>query len=550
MSKKSPQKKDESLVDAYMDNLSKKGGSKTPLVDSLREKEEDVELAIVKKGLLNERSTSAEKMSRRMKAEKTELDNLTASGHYSGKKPLFTDTSSPYHKEMTKEEEKMLEDKREMREMERDYIKRKEAKATEFVEKMGKQTTSMERKRAASRTRLLRQAREFQAGNQKRREALIEELNKEKRVEIEDRLEALGRSQEERREEVRRKNQEFAFVKRNLSPTIDQERQVELERGREAVKEERLKARHEKYKPMDMDALLNHEANFTLSLKRREFETVVQTAAGGGTGEKVDPASFKKHKDNPFFQKKKNFEVNHSRSLKYAEAVKMKVNQRSPQPAILDWHSYQQKSNFGFFYKQEVTRRVEENKSTIDPNSFMVEGIERAKRNQMKRSAVGGVSQSMVSLRAGDSSTTEVRHTNYKEYLNGKIDFKKVNDEDVSNKLLNEFERAERAKKLIGQGNKKIHLVVSPSVTNVYEAASDCLNSKIPNIFKRYMGTLEHLERQAAEQEKLEKVIKNGGGSVVVPKAVDSIDLLSQSIQSKMDMLKSMDKSTRPSKKY
>ena len=536
-------KRDDDLMGAYMDNLSKKSTVKQgdPVSAAFNDSQENVELSIAEKGIVRDQSANLNKLNKSMKEEMEALQALSDSRKASAQRSYALKSSaSPFRKETTKEEEDMLAEKAKMRELEKDYLRRKEEKAKDFTEKMGKATTMMEAKREENKTQLLKRAKNFQSRLQERKKRAIDQINKEKRELISERMEEMRENSAKRTIDIKRKHQEFEFLKNTLPPTLDVIKQEEIENRRDAIFDQGVKVRHEKMKPMDMGAILNHEANFTLSLKRREIDNAMRSSTSEDhTAPIFDPALFQKNRENVYFQKKSLFLQNHARSMMYAESVRSKVELRSPNSAIDDWMNYQKKSNFGFYYKQQVMDRVEHNKHNLDPNSFMVEGIDRAKRNQLNKSAAPNA-QSMKSLQSSpDNSSKHIK--NYKEFLTDKIDYTKVNDLSIPNMKLNEYERAERAKTLMKEGNKKTRIEIDAKVTNIKEATSEYLNSQSPNVFKRYMGTLEYLDKQAADKERLEKYAKQGNSmptiSKINQKDADSLDLLSQSIQSKIQVL-------------
>ncbi len=536
-------KAEDGLLEAYMDNLSRKNPAKQggAISDAFNDSQGNVELEISKSGIIREQSANLKQLNKSMKQEMEALQALSDSRKASAQRSYALKSSaSPFRKEITKEEEDMLAEKAKMRELEKEYMRKKEEKAKEFTEKMGKATTMMEAKREENKKQLLKRAKNFQSRLEERKKHTIDQINIEKRELIAERMEEMRENSAKRATDIKRKNQEYEFLKNTLPPTLDQIKQEQIENRREAIFEQGVKVRHEKMKPMDMEAILNHEANFTLSLKRREIDHAMRSSASeDNTTPGINPVVFQKNKENAYFQKKAQFLQNHARSMKYADSVRSKVELRSPNSAIDEWMNFQKKSNFGFYYKKQVMDRIEQNKHNLDPNSFMVESIDRAKRNQLNKSDAHNA-QSMKSLQSSPDNYSK-RVLNYKEFMAEKIDYNKVNDPELPNKKLNEYERAERAKNLMKEGNKKTRIEIDAKVTNVREATNEYLGSQSPNVFKRYMGTLEYLDKQAADKERLERYAKQGNSvpntSKLNQKDADSLDLLSQSIQSKIQVL-------------
>jgi hypothetical protein len=364
----------------------------------------------------------------------------------------------------------------------------------------------------------------------KRRKRLKEiELNNSlKREDIKQRLEDLRLSSAKREREIKIKNEEFEYVKRNLSPAMDKVKQDVWNMAREQYSQEQLSIRKGMLKPIDLGELKHHSTKINIILKQREVDNILKEDKYVPK-ESYDPLKFKKNQNNSYFFKKKQFSDYKNKSLKYADKAQKYFEQKSPPNPIKDWEKAQEAKHFGYYYKQSIDRRKEDRRMNWDPNSYLHESIQLAKRSN---------SVANLEERAKSPPVEEVKpkKITFKELLTKEVDYKKVNDKELKNKDLNRFERLERAKKFIGETKPAVQS--SPTVCLVDEMAEKCIRSHNPNIFKKYLNTVQYLEERALAEEKLEKFERKTEKPILrEDRKADSIDLLSSCIKSKLKLL-------------
>jgi hypothetical protein len=438
---------------------------------------------------------------------------------------------------LSSKREEIVDDKRKVKELEKFENELLEEKARVFSAKMSASAVESDRKREKMKEELLKKVHLQQSENEEKRKKEIEEINKEKRVIIESRLVSLKLNAERRSLEIKHAEENFQHVKKNLPLELDTIKQRELEQERIKFSEEQLQRRKSIMKPVNLHDLRQHHTRLEAALKHRQIQEMIQKT--NHPSRSYNPLDFIKNKNNPYFLKKKDYQDLHDKSMKYADTVQEKIEQRSPAKAIQTWNEGQHINNFGYFYKQEVNQRKEEKNRSFDPVAYLQESTSMG-RLALERKG-GNLSKDHSSMSLMNTEVEEApKPKTYKEFLKFQVDASKVNDNTKSNKVLNYYERLERAKHFKEEAGFPAIPDKSPEKAEVDKITTECVKSRSPNVFRKYMSTLDYLEEQAAKKERQEK--KLGYGKLPAtksPREVDSIDLLSMSIQSKLKVLKS-----------
>jgi hypothetical protein len=401
--------------------------------------------------------------------------------------------------------------------------------ASLFSKKMSMQTLQLDKRRKKHKQALLNMSHRYMEEKEAKRFQEFDRINETKRVIISDRLSQSRLESAKRVEENKRSQANFEFVKRNLSPLIEEVGHKHWQDREERFAGEMLESKRSQYRSVDLQELKQHGLRVDCVLKRREIEDILKRSEATPR-QAYDPMKLKKYKDNPVFFKQKEFNDNHAKSLKYADTVLSKIEQRSSLNAIRNWEEGQHYNNFGYYYKQEVQKRKQNRLLNWDPNSYLHESTEIGRRVHSLHPLATNKSEPNLSIEESPK-----KQLTYKEFLSKEVDLKKVNNLDLTNKKLNKYERMERAKKYLPQS--KPHVSANPAVLQAETMAEQAIRSRNPNVFKKYLNTLEYLERQAVEKEKQEKFEKKLSKSQIPATKGDSIDLLSSCIKSKLKIL-------------
>jgi hypothetical protein len=398
-----------------------------------------------------------------------------------------------------------------------------------FTKKMSLQTETLDMRRKRHKQELLNRSHRYQGEKLAKRLAEIENNNEKKRIIIDGRLSQSRLASSRRVEETKRSQANFEFVKRNLSPLIeDTAHQRFLEREARFA-DEVIESKKELNKSVELNELIDHGKRVDSIIKQREINDILnQTKAI--PSDAYDPLKFKKNENNPFFIKQKEYKDNQAKSLKYADTVQAKIEQRSPVKAIIKWEEAQHNKNFGYFFKQDILKRKHHKLINWDPNSYMHESKEIGRRMKSLNNLT--ISQSEKNLSLIEKPKKQLT---YKELLSQEVDQKKVNDKDLTNRKLNKYERIERAKKYLPETTPTI--TNNPVVIYADSMAEKAIRSRNPNVFKKYLNTIDYIERQAADKEKLENFEKKLGKKLPTTTKGDSLDLLSSCIKSKLKIL-------------
>lgn len=398
-----------------------------------------------------------------------------------------------------------------------------------FTKKMSMKTEQLEMRMKRHKAELLDRSHRYQSEKEANRMAEIIRVNEKKRLIISDRLSQSRLASAHRLEENKRSQANYDFVKRNLSPLIEDTAHKKFLEKESRFAEEVLALKKEQTKPVDLQELVHHGKKIDCIVKQREINDIL-THTQTVPQQSFDPLKFKKNQNNPFFLKQKEYKDNQAKSLKYADTVQAKIEQRSPVKVIQRWEDAQHEQNFGYFFKQDVLRRKQDKLMHWDPNSYMHESKEIGRRANSLHNLMSPLPKKNLSV-----EEKVKKPITYKEFIAGEIDQKKVNDKDLTNKKLNKYERIERAKKFLPE--TKPPIPINPVIMQTNSIAEKAIRSKNPNVFKKYLNTIDYLERQAADKEILEKIEKKQPKSQVTNSKGDSIDLLSSCIKSKLKIL-------------
>ena len=470
-------------------------------------------------------------MSQLLKEAKDDLDILNSVSIEDHEKPLRGITLSARRRMnyLQLGIEDSIQANKTLREIERIDSAKLELQAKQFSSRMVKANEEADKRREENKRRLLFEARESYKRENLKRHKEAEMKNEEKRVIIASNLENLRLNAERRALEIKHKAEHFEFVKRNLSPPMDHDKQLQVQKEMLQYSDGQLKRRKSLMKPVNMEELYQHRTRVEIALRQREIAELVNKSPANPKA--YNPLDFVKHKSNPYFVKKQEFFQLHDKSLMYADTIQDKLEQRSPPKAIRNWQEGQRRNNFGYFYREEVHKRKEEKNNSFDPLTYLSESIAIGKKSIERKGGINSQSLAQVELEVGPKASVP-----YKQFLAEHIDQTKVRDEQMQNKQLNYYERLERAKKFKDQAhfNKNNS---NPAAENVDQLAEECIKSRSPNVFKKYLSTLDYLEQQAALKEKQEKMGQKDLPLQVRQTKGDSIDLLSLSIKSKLKLL-------------
>lgn len=357
-----------------------------------------------------------------------------------------------------------------------------------------------------------------------------ERRNESRRLLIAERL-SQSRLQSARRvQDIKRSQAYFEIIRDSLPPTIEKVNHEKWLEKEQSYADQVLESKREQNRSIGLDEIKTHGKKLECVLKQREVKEYLAKSETIGR-ESFDPLKFKKYKDNPVFKKQERVINNHIKSFVYADTVQKTVDQRSSPSAIRDWLSAHNDRNFGLFYKEMVNKRRQDRLLNWDPNSYMHEGNELARRKNFVHNPLWKSSSEKSTV----LDQTPKLPLTYKEIVAKEVDYSKVNNQDVTNKTLNQYERLERAKKFIVAA--KPSKSASPAVTLVDGLAEQAIRSRNPNVFKKYLNTLQYLERKVVQREQME-IYESKHSQPILPKgSADSIDLLSSCIKSKLKIM-------------
>lgn len=398
-----------------------------------------------------------------------------------------------------------------------------------FTRKMSQQTEMREAYMKKQKEKMMTKVRSYHSEKEKKRLKAIESTNIMKREEIQQNLEKIRLSATKREAEIKYRNEEYEHIKRTLSPELDKIKHEQWEEEMNQFRDTQLNRRKSYLKPVKLDDLRHHSTRVDIVLKQRQIKDLLNTS-NTIPREYYDPLKFKKHQKNDYFLKQLAWSSNKKKSLKYADKVQSNFLQQSSRAAIVKWEHGKERKNFGYYYRQNIKQRQSDKLREWDPHSYLQESIQVGKRDRsvtMKK---------MASKSLGNLEEEKPKTVTYKEMLAREVNFSKVNDEKLNNKELNKFERLERAKRYISE--QKLNIKISPAVCMVDEMAEECIRSRNPNVFKKYINTIQYLEEKTRAREQLELFEKKISKPVItVQGKADSIDLLSSCIKSKLKLL-------------
>lgn len=398
-----------------------------------------------------------------------------------------------------------------------------------FTRKMSQQTELREKYMQKQKEKMMIKARSYHAEKEKRKKEEIEAANKVKREDIKYNLEKLRLSATKREAEIKYRNEEYEHVKRTLSPALDKVKHESWEEEMRQFRETQLSRRKSYLKPVELDELRHHNTRVEIIMKQRKIDEILNSPKTVSK-DAYDPMMFKKHQQNDYFLKKKAWWSNKDKSLKYADKAQSNFIQQSSRVAIQKWEEGKEKKNFGYFYRENIKRRKEAVLRDWDPNAYLQQSIRVGRLDKSQ------TVKKMVSRSLGNLEEEKPKPITYKELIAKEVNYSKVNNESLVNKELNKYERMERAKKFILEQKPKVK--VSAAVCIVNELAEQCIKTKNPNVFRKYINSVQYLEEQTRAREKLELLEKKISKPVItVQGKADSLDLLSSSIKSKLRLL-------------
>lgn len=421
--------------------------------------------------------------------------------------------------------EQRLKSKQEADKIEKAYREEMEERAALFTSYMEGKTSEQDRRREGHLAAMKERNNKIQKVLWDKRMEAQEAVNQEKREMIKAKMDIKSVRKLISSQEVSRRHEEYLFVRDTLSPPMDKERQKKVFEEREEFAEDRLAARRSFLHKIQFGDIQQHEKEFLNRLNRRSMNESLRKMNGSLT--LMRRPSFVV---GPSPDEKKQQRSNHlqHKSQVYVQQVQKKVDMRSSKKAINEWEKYKNKINFGFYFKKEIDQKKTVNMS-MSPEKFLLENKAKAKQVPPEELDASLPSISKRFTSPAESPEPKREYVPFKDFKAKNCDLKKVNNEQLLNKELNLLERKERAKKNLQSGPKKAYQI-DGRAEDLERLAERMRKKRDHKAFDKIVAGLEVLDKQAVQRDRMEKA--------GLHRKVDSIDLYSQAIKAKLQLLK------------